>query len=99
MSLTKEDVIEYMNHRAGKYCVPNDCARFFKSTTKEVHAVLKTMGSQIEFRKSANGRTVFGYPQEKTKTPIPPQKYYKPFTPMTPESYKKRIDTKGVVSI
>jgi hypothetical protein len=88
-----------MDHRAGKHCVPNDCARFFKSTAKEVRAVLETMEDKIEYRKSANGRTVFGYPREKIETPIAPQKYYKPFTPMTPEVYAKRIDTKGVVSI
>lgn len=50
----------------------------------------------IRTEKTLDARTNYFYVDVNEKRA---EKWVKPFTPMTPELYKKRIDVKGVVSV
>jgi len=95
MTHEKEAVLKFLVDRKGKFSRVCTIARACDLPIKETTAYLKDL-PQVTTRCATDGRKAYGV-CDKLEKPVP--KWVKPFTPMTPELYKKRIDVKGVVSV
>jgi|APGre2960657404_1045060.scaffolds.fasta_scaffold37809_4 predicted transcriptional regulator len=95
MNHEKEEVLAWLKRREGLYSRVDTIAKQLDLPIKTVNQYLKELDC-VGTRFNGGGRRTYGIPVEEAK---PTPRWVKPFTPMTPEVYAKRIDTKGVVSI
>lgn len=91
----KEKLEAYMLRRKGMYSRLDTIARQVDLPIKTVQEYLQELAG-VKIMYNGGGRRTYGIADEQ---PEYKPRWVKPFTPMTPELYAKRIDVKGVVSV
>lgn len=95
MNHEKEELLSYLQRRKGMFSRVDTIAKQLDLPIKTVQEYLKEL-SNVKIMYNGGGRRTYGIADEQ---PENKPRWVKPFTPMTPELYSKRIDTKGVVSL
>ena len=95
MTHEKEELLSYLQRRKGMFSRVDTIAKQLDLPIKTVQEYLKEL-SGVKIMYNGGGRRTYGIADEQ---PEHKPRWVKPFTPMTPELYKKRIDVKGVVSV